>query len=131
MAVHHQRDAALGERADFGDRQRDIIRGHRHRFGMEVTAGDDVIFGGKDQRVIGDRVGFRQQHLSRLADLRQARAHHLRLAAQGVRVLHLAAVMVRLRDRAIVGQQVAIQRRRINLPALAAHFMDARIKRTT
>ncbi|SSL80950.1 Uncharacterised protein [Klebsiella pneumoniae] len=98
---------------------------------MEVTAGDDVIFGGKDQRVIGDRVGFSQQHLSRLADLRQAGAHHLRLAAQGVRVLHLAAVMVRLRDRAIFGQQVAIQRRRINLPALAAHFMDARIKRTT
>jgi hypothetical protein len=82
MAVHHQRDAALGERADFGDRQRDIIRRHRHRFGVEVTAGDDVIFGGKDQRVIGDRVGFGQQHFRRLADLRQAGAHHLRLAAQ-------------------------------------------------
>lgn len=58
MAVHHQRDTTLGERADFGDRQRDIIRRHRHRFGVEVTAGDDVIFGGKDQRVIGDRIRF-------------------------------------------------------------------------
>ncbi len=130
MAVHHQRDATLGERADFGNRQRDIRR-HRHRLGVEVTAGDHVILGGEDQRVIGHRVGFGQQHLSRPADLGQAGAHHLRLTAQGVRVLHLAAVMVRQRDRAVVGQQMAIQRRRVNLPALAAHFMDARIKRTT
>jgi hypothetical protein len=39
--------------------------------------------------------------------------------------------MVRLRNRAVVGQQMAIQRRGVNLPALAARFVNARIKRTT
>ncbi len=131
MAVHHQRDTALRQRSDFGNRQRDIIRRHRHRFGVEVTSGNHVVLAGEHQRVIGYRVGFNQQHFRRLAKLGQAGTHHLRLAAQRVRILHLGAVMVRLGNRAVVGQQMAIVRRGVNLPALTARFVNARIKRTT
>ena len=92
--IHHQRDTALGQRADFGNRQRDIIRRHRHRLGVEVAPGDHLVFLGEHQRVIGHRVGLHQQDLRRLTQLRQARAHHLRLAAQGIGILNLLAVMV-------------------------------------
>ena len=129
MAVHHQGDAALRQRANFGNRQRDIIRRHRHRFGVEVTAGNHVVLAGKYQRVVGYRVGFHQQHLRRLAKLGQAGPHHLRLTAQRVRILHLGTVMMRLGNGAVVGQQMAIERRGVNLPALAARFMNARVKR--
>ena len=94
MFIHHQRDAALGQRADFGNRQGDIIRRHCHRLGMEVAPGDHLVFLGEHQRVIGHRVGLHQQHFCRLAQLRQARAHHLRLAAQGIGILNLLAVVV-------------------------------------
>ena len=67
-----------------------VIGGHRHRFGMEVAAGQHVTLFGEHQRVIGDGVGFYLQHLGGTADLRQAGAHHLRLAAQGVRILHFS-----------------------------------------
>ncbi len=80
--VDQQRHAPLGERADFGDGQRQIIGRKGHRLGVEVTTGDDLLVIGKHQRVVGDRVGFAHQHLGRLTDLGQAGPHHLRLAAQ-------------------------------------------------
>ena len=61
---------------------------------MEVAPGDHLVFLGEHQRVIGHRVGLHQQHLRRLAQLRQTRPHHLRLAAQGIRILHLLTVVV-------------------------------------
>ena len=131
MTVHHQRNTTLGQRTDFGNRQRNVIRRHRYRFGVEVTAGDHFILGGEDQRVIRHRIGLNQQDFRGLANLGQTGAHHLRLTAQRVRVLHFATVVMRLRNLAAVGQHMAIQRRSVNLPALAARFVNTRIKRTT
>ena len=69
------------------------------------------------------------QHLGGLADLRQAGAHHLRLAAQGVRILHFFAVAVRVGDFAARTEQVAVGEGGVDLAALAAHLMDTRIER--
>ena len=38
--VDQHRDAALGDRADLGDRDRHRVGGERHRLGVEVAAGD-------------------------------------------------------------------------------------------
>ena len=62
----------------------------------------------KTKRVVGDGVGLGQQRFGGVADLRQAGAHHLRLAAEGIGVLDLLAVFVRVADFARLAQQVAI-----------------------
>jgi hypothetical protein len=59
----------------------------------------------------------------------EAGAHHLRLAAQAVRVLHAVVVFqVRAADGAAF-QQRAVGRGAIDLPRLAAHGVDARVER--
>ena len=40
--VDHQRDPALGDGADLGDRERDHVGGEAHRLGMEIAARDDA-----------------------------------------------------------------------------------------
>ena len=128
MLVHHQRDAALGQRADLGDGQGDIVGGHGHRLGVEVAAGNHLAFGGEHQRVVRHGVGLDAEHLGGLAQLGQAGAHDLRLAAQRVRVLHLVAGGVGAADLAAVAEQVAERRCCVDLPALATGGMDARIE---
>ena len=75
--------------------EREVVGGERDRLGVEVAAREHFAGIGEDQRIVGDRVRFDQQHVGRVAHLVEARAHHLRLAAQAVRVLHLVAVGVR------------------------------------
>ena len=58
----------------------------------------------EDERIVGHRVRFGQQHRRRVPHLVEARAHHLRLAAQAVRILHARAILVRRADRA-AGEQ--------------------------
>jgi hypothetical protein len=61
---------------------------------------------GKHQRVVGHGIGFAHQHLRGVAHLVQAGAHHLRLAAQAVRVLHaVVALEVRAADLAAHHEQ--------------------------
>ena len=48
----------------------------------------------EDQRIVGDCIGFAQQNYARRLDLVAAGAHDLRLAAQRVGILDLAAVAV-------------------------------------
>ena len=129
VLVHHQRDTALAERTDFSDGQGDVVGGHGHRLGVEVTAGNHVTFGSEHQRVVRHGVGFDAQYLGGLAQLGQAGAHDLRLAAQRVRVLNLVAVLVRQRHFAGVAQQVTEAGSGVDLAALATHFVDARIER--
>ena len=57
---------------------------------------------GEHERIVRDRVRFGQRARGRVAHLVEARAHHLRLAAQAVRILHARAVHVRRADRAAV-----------------------------
>ena len=129
--VHHHRNAALGNRADFGQCQRDVVGRHRHRLGMEIAAGEDFVVIGEHQRVIGNGVGLHRQHGGGLAQLGQCRTHHLRLAAQAVGVLHLAAFGMRQADFALLAQEVAVNGGGIDLALLAAYRMDARVKRRT
>ncbi|MNC51299.1 hypothetical protein D3C75_1005880 [compost metagenome] len=65
-----------------------------------------------------------------MADLGQTGPHHLGLAAQGVGILHLLAVVVGHADLAAIHQQVAVAGGGIDLAALTAHLMDAGIERT-
>ena len=78
--------------------QRHRVGGQRHRLGVEVAAGDHRAVVGEHQRVVGHRVGLAQQHQRGMAQLVEAGAHHLRLAAQAVRVLH-AVVAFEVRAR--------------------------------
>ena len=128
VLVHHQRDAALGQRADLGDGQGDIVGGHGHGLCVEVATGNHLAFSSEHQRVVGYRVGLDAEHLGGLTQLGQAGAHDLRLATQRVRVLHLVAGGVGAADLAAVAEQVAEGCRRVDLPALATGGMDARIE---
>ena len=84
---------------------------------------------GEDQRIVGDAVGFGFQRVGRLAQHVERRAHDLRLAAQAVRILHaLVADAVRGADGA-AGHQVAQRIGRLDLAAVPAQRMDARIER--
>ena len=122
-------DAPLGERADLADRQRDHVGGERHRLGVEIAAGQRGIVLGKDQRIVGDAVGLGLQRVGRLAQHVERGAHHLRLAAQAVRVLHaLVADEVRGADGA-AGHQRAQRIGRLDLAAVPAQRVDARIER--
>ena len=60
VRVHQQRNAALGQRADLGDREREVVRGEGDRLGVEVAARQYLAHPGKHQRVIGHRVGLGQ-----------------------------------------------------------------------
>ncbi|MNS98627.1 hypothetical protein D3C72_1329990 [compost metagenome] len=95
---------------------------------MEVAARDHVALGHEHQRVVRHGVGFNLQHMRGVADLRQAGAHHLGLAAQGVRVLHLFAIGVRMAHFAVLAQQVAIDAGHGDLARLAARGVDACIE---
>ena len=99
MGVHQQGDPALRQGAGFGQYQRQHVRGHGHRLGVEVAAGQDVAAFGKDQRVVGDGVGLPLQHAGRESQMVEAGAHHLGLAAERVGVLDpFVAGQVRLAD---------------------------------
>ncbi len=91
--VDHHGHAPLGDGADLGDRAGHRVAGQGHGLGVEVAAADEVVT--DDQRVVRHGVGFAQQHQRRVAKLVQAGPHHLRLAAQAVRVLHAVVAAAR------------------------------------
>ena len=71
--------------------------------------------------------GFDHQRAGGLSHEIQARAHHLRLAAQRVGVLHALAGAMRFADLA-AGEQLAIGRGDPRLSVVAAKVVDARIE---
>ena len=86
----------------------------RHRLGVEVAARDRLARSREDQRVVGDavRLGRRASAAAWRMHV-EARAHHLRLAAQAVGVLHpRVADQVRLADRAARHQAAQASRPR-------------------
>jgi hypothetical protein len=126
--VGQQRGAPFGQRADLGNGERDIVGGEGHRLRMEVAAGKHFALR-RHQRVVGDGIGFPPQHHGGMAELIDAGAHHLRLAAQAVRVLHTGiARAVAFADGAAV-QQATQRGRGLDLPRLAPQRVDARVKR--
>src|SRR5690349_21967223 len=95
---------------------------------MEVSARQYFSGVGEHERVVGNRVGLDQQRRGDMAHLVEACAHYLRLAAEAVRVLHAMALRVRCADRAAL-EQLAIDARRIDLPAMAANGLDTGVER--
>jgi hypothetical protein len=94
----------------------------------KVAPADHRAILGKDQRVVGHRIGLAQQHQRGVAQLVQAGAHHLRLAAQAVRVLHaVVPIDVAQADGAAL-QQRAVVHRHVDLARLAAQRVDARVE---
>ena len=93
LGVGQHGDAALGQRADLGQRDGDGVGGHGHRLGMEVAAGEDLALAARTPadcrtRALASRSitpAGEAQHVER-------RAHHLGLAAQGVGILHAVAI---------------------------------------
>ena len=88
----------------------------RDRLGVEVAAGQHLVVGavpaGEHQRIVGHGVRLDQQTSAPACAHRvEARAHHLRLAAQAVRILHARAILVRVAD-AAAGEQPAVDRAR-------------------
>ena len=125
--VDQQRDTALGQRADFGSRDRQIVGGEGHRLGMKVAARQHFMGIRKHQRIVGDGIGFAQQHQAGVTHLIETGAHHLRLAAQAVGVLHLVAMGVAGIDGGTFKQH-AIGGRGVDLPRMAAQALNARIE---
>ena len=114
--------------ADLADGQRDLVGGQRHRLRVEIAARDDRPIG-EQERVVGHGVGLDFQRARHRAQHVQARAVHLRLAADAIRVLHaVVAHAVALADgRAF--QQPPQRRRRVDLALVAAQGMDFRPER--
>ena len=61
VGVHQQRDAPLRQRADLGDREREIVGGERDRLGVEIAAGEDLAGRREHERIVGDRVRLGQR----------------------------------------------------------------------
>ena len=131
--IGEQRDPAFRERADLGQRERDLIGGERHRLAMEIAARKDRAGfagcrGGEHQRIVRDAVRLAPEHQGGAVQQLQAGAHDLRLAAQAVGVLHaLALDQVRSADRA-AGEQSQQSFGNPDLGGLAAHRIEARIE---
>ena len=85
--IDQQRDAALRDRADLADGERDLVGGEGHRLGVEIAAGNDGVVG-QHQRIVGDRIGLDLERAGDRAQEVEAGAIDLRLAADAIGVLH-------------------------------------------
>jgi hypothetical protein len=85
--VDQQGDPALGNRPDFANGQRDLIRRQRDGFAVEIAAGNDRAIR-EHQRVIGHGVCFDHERVRHGPQDIEARAADLRLAPDAIRILH-------------------------------------------
>ena len=63
---------------------------------MEIAAGKGLV--AEQQRIVADRIGLDLERPGGVADQVERRAHHLRLAAEAVGVLHPVAIVVAVAD---------------------------------
>jgi hypothetical protein len=106
-----------------------VSAGECDRLGVEVAAGQRLARVGENQRIVGDAVRFRLQGRRDMAHHVEHRTHHLRLAAQTVRVLH-AVVVGEMRCADAAARHQGAQRvRDLDLAAVAAQRVNARIER--
>ena len=91
--IDQQRDAALGQRADLGDGEGQAVGGERHRLGVEIAARErSRPSSAKTSGLSETALASTQEHAGGVAQQVEHGAHHLRLAAQGIGVLHLVAL---------------------------------------
>src|SRR5439155_17950019 len=95
---------------------------------MEIAAGNRRILVRKDDRVVGNRSRLDGQRAGRGVEQVERSAHHLRLTAEAVWVLHLPATRVAGDDLASV-EEVAKRGGDADLPRLAAKLRDADVER--
>jgi hypothetical protein len=96
---------------------------------VEVAAGQRFAGVGEDQRVVGDAVGLGRERRGRLPDEVEHRAHHLRLAAQAIGILHAVVVDQMGGADGAPGHQRAQGGGNLDLAAMAAQRVNARIER--
>ncbi len=95
---------------------------------VEVAAGERLVRVREDERIVRDAVRFEAQRRSRVTQDVQRGAHHLRLAAQAVGVLH-ARVAHEMRGADGGARHQRAQRcRGFDLPAMTAQLVDAGVE---
>ena len=131
--VDQHGDAALGQRADLGDRRGELVGGEGDGLGVEIAAGDASSPG------IGEaRAGCPSRRSPRSAGSRAAKrswsrhgAHHLRLAAQAnrgpARVVAIRCLVAGFS--ALPASSARNSAGHVDLAGLAAQRMDARVER--
>ena len=130
LAVYQHGDTALAHIADFGNRQGKRIRSHRNRLGVEIAARFDFAGIEHNEGIVGHSIRFPQENIGRKTDMVQACTHHLRHAADGIRILHTLIMIAGMAGtNGAVLQQVDIDFRDINLTFLTANLLDIRIER--
>ena len=87
-----------------------------------------VAVSGEHDRVVRDGIGFDRERARDEAHRVEARAHHLRLTAQRIRILDARAIPMRRHDAAAF-EQFAIRGGDVDLALMAADGVDARIER--
>ena len=110
--------APLRDRADLAQRHRQYVGGEGDRLGMEIAARQRLV--AEQQRIVADRIGLDLERARGVADQVERRAHHLRLAAEAVGILHPVAIVVRLAPIALSVEQAAQRRGDVDLARLAA-----------
>ena len=109
--------------------ERDHVGGEGDGLGVEIAARKRLVRFREDERIVGDAVGLGEERRGRLAQEIEAGAHHLRLAAQAIGILHpFVAGQVRGADGASLKQR-AQRRGDFDLAGMAPQRMDARIER--
>ena len=93
LGIHQDRGAAFRDIANLAERHGDLIGSESNGFGVKVAARDDVAILDEDQRVVGHGVRLARQRGGGASQHIEDRAHDLGLAAQGVGVLDLGAVV--------------------------------------
>ncbi len=134
QAAHHridqQRDPALGKIADLAGGHRQHVGGEGDRLGVEIAAGQSFFFIRKDQRVVGHAIGFGAECARSLTQHVERGAHHLRLTAQAIGILHALIIgEMRGADRR-ASHERAQRLRGLDLAAVLAQPMDTRIERS-
>ncbi len=115
-------------RADLAHRHGDGVGGEGDRLGMEIAAADRDILILEHDRIVGHGAGLDGQGAGGVGQQVERRAHHLRLAAEAVGVLHPAAAEMAVDDFAAV-EKTADFGGDADLAGLAADRADARIER--
>lgn len=58
LGIDQNGQPPFGDRGDFAQYIGEGIAGQSHRFGVEIATGKGFITIGKNQRIVGDRIGF-------------------------------------------------------------------------